>query len=237
MQIAANLFLIPGVIAHSYLLVDPDGLTLIDTGIPGSANRILRYIKRLGYSIKDLNRILLTHADFDHAGGTAALKKASGARVYASESEASAMAAGRFPRSLNTHNNLLKPIFFMAELLGRVSPAHVDECVHDSQVLPVLGGLVVMDTKGHTPGHISFFVPSRGILFTGDSILSKKDQLVGSHGAVTWDQKKANESAYWQLALRAQIVCSGHGAVMMDGMKRWLKGAEGFGLAPAYQRI
>jgi len=237
MKVAANIHIIPGVTAHPYLLVDPNGLTLIDTGIPGSAGKILRYIKRLGYSLKDLNRILLTHADYDHAGSLAALKKATGARVYASVYEARAVATGQFPRSLKTDNIFLKPVFALAERLGRISPALVDEHISDGQVLPVLDGLFVVDTKGHTPGHLSFFAPSAGVLFTGDSILSAKDRLVGSHGSVTWDQVKADASVLKQLALKARIVCSGHGAVVMNGLTRLVQLATGPALAPAYQTI
>lgn len=237
MKITASIHIVPGVIGNSYLLVDPDGLTLIDTGIPGSAIKILNFIKRLGYAKRDLNRILLTHADWDHAGGLAMLKRATGARVYASMYEARAVASGRFPRSLKTDNILYKPIFALAESVGRISPAHVDEHLSDGQVLPVLDGLSVVDTKGHTPGHMSFFAPSAGILFSGDSILSRKDRLVGSHGSVTWDQEKANASVLKQLALRARIVCSGHGAVVMDGLVRLLKLAELFPPPLAYQRI
>jgi glyoxylase-like metal-dependent hydrolase (beta-lactamase superfamily II) len=237
MKIASNIHIVPGVTANPYLLVDSDGLTLIDTGIPGSANKILRYVKRAGYSPRDLNRILLTHADYDHAGSLAALKKATSARVYASLFEARAVATGQFPRSLKTSNTFLKPVFKLAERMGRISPAHVDEHLYDGQVLPVLDGLFVVDTKGHTPGHLSFFAPSAGILFSGDSILSVKDRLVGSYGSVTWDQDQADASVLKQLALRARIVCSGHGAVVMDGLGRLLKMAEVLPVAPAYLRI
>jgi len=237
MRIASNIHIIPGVTANPYLLVDPDGLTLIDTGIPGSAHKIIRYINRVGYSHRDLNRILLTHADYDHAGSLAALKKATGARVYASLYEARAVASGQFPRSLKTDNIILKPIFALAERLGRISPAHVDEHISDGQVLPILNGLRVVDTQGHTPGHISFFAPSAGILFSGDSILSVKNRLVGSHGSVTWDQEKADASVLKQLALKARIVCSGHGAVAVDRLGRLLRLAEVFAVSPAYQRL
>jgi glyoxylase-like metal-dependent hydrolase (beta-lactamase superfamily II) len=237
MRIASNIHIIPGVTANPYLLVDPDGLTLIDTGIPGSAHKIIRYINRVGYSHRDLNRILLTHADYDHAGSLAALKKATGARVYASLYEARAVASGQFPRSLKTDNIILKPIFALAERLGRISPAHVDEHISDGQVLPILKGLRVVDTKGHTPGHISFFAPSAGILFSGDSILSVKNRLVGSHGSVTWDQEKADASVLKQLALKARIVCSGHGAVAVDRLGRLLELAEVFAMSTASQRF
>src|SRR5512135_3003005 len=215
MEIVPNVHVIPSLTANPFLLIDRDGLTLIDTDIPGSAQRIMRYIKQLGYAIRDLKRILLTHADYDHAGSVAALKKATGARVYASLFEAKAVATGQFPRSLKTDNILVKPIFALAELLGKIRPAHVDETLTEGQVLPVLNGLEVVDTNGHTPGHLSFFAPVLGILFSGDSIVSEKNQLVGSHAPVTWNQPKADASVKKQMALKARIMCVGHGPVMM----------------------
>ncbi len=215
MEIVPNVHVIPSLTANPFLLIDRDGLTLIDTDIPGSAPRILRYIKQLGYALRDLNRILLTHADYDHAGSVAALKKATGARVYASLFEARAVAEGKFPRSLKTNNILVKPIFALVERLGRIHPAHVDETLTEGQVLPVLNGLEVVDTNGHTPGHLSFFAPALGILFSGDSIVSEKNQLVGSHAPVTWNQRKADAAVIKQMALKARIMCVGHGPVMI----------------------
>jgi glyoxylase-like metal-dependent hydrolase (beta-lactamase superfamily II) len=233
MEIIPNIHIIPGVTANPYLLIDSDGLTLIDTGIPGSAYKILRYIKRAGYARRDLTRILLTHADYDHAGSLAALKKATGARVYASPSEARAMAAGRFPRSLKTDNPFLKHIFALAERFGTVPPTQVDEHVSEGQVLPVMSGLHVLDTRGHTPGHLSFFAPAAGILFAGDSLLSVKKRLIGSHGAVTWDQEKADAAVRKQLTLRARIVCSGPGSVLMDAIGRSHPWEERFAVSAA----
>jgi glyoxylase-like metal-dependent hydrolase (beta-lactamase superfamily II) len=236
MKIAANIHIIPGVTAHPYLLIDPDGLTLIDTGIPGSASQILGYIKHLGYSRRDLNRILLTHADYDHAGSVAALKKATGARVYASLFEARAVATGQFPRSLKTDNPFVKPIFALAERLGRIRPAHVDEHLSEGQVLPVLKGLRVVDTNGHTPGHLSFFAPALGILFSGDSIVSEKNHLVGSHGAVTWNQVKADAAVRKQMALKVKIVCVGHGPVMMADIIGMFFPQKTFAMVPIHNR-
>ena len=105
MEILPNVHLIPNIVANPYLLVDPDGLTLIDAGLPGSHRKILRYMASLGYAPADLKRILITHADFDHVGGLAALKAASGARVFASLVEAQAMAEGTPPARSNPAAN------------------------------------------------------------------------------------------------------------------------------------
>ncbi len=101
-------------------------------------------------------------------------------------------------------------------LLLRVAPATVDEVVRDGQVLPVLDGLRVISTPGHTPGHISLFAPSAGILFVGDSLVAQGDMLRASRGMNTWDQAKADDSVRLQAGLGARIVCSGHGPVIMD---------------------
>jgi len=216
MEIIPNVHLIPGITANPYLLIDADGLTLIDAGLPGSSKKILRYMADLGYKPADLKRILITHADFDHVGGLAALKSASGARVYAHAIEAEAMAAGRPSRPLKPRNAFLKAVFALTGRMFRTRPFPVDERLTDGQVLPILGGLRVVETPGHTPGHISFYSPSAGILFVGDSLVSETTGLRGSRGANNWDLEKANQAVRRQAALGARIVCPGHGAVVTE---------------------
>jgi glyoxylase-like metal-dependent hydrolase (beta-lactamase superfamily II) len=91
-MITDNIHVIPNVQANSYLIVESDGLTIIDTGMPFSEKQTLRYIAGLGHSPKEIKRILITHADLDHYGCLAALKEASEAITYASQPEAEAMA-------------------------------------------------------------------------------------------------------------------------------------------------
>jgi glyoxylase-like metal-dependent hydrolase (beta-lactamase superfamily II) len=216
MEIIPNVHLIPNIIANPYLLIDQDGLTLVDAGLPGSHKKILRYMAGLGYAPRDLKRILITHSDFDHVGGLAALKKATGARVYASPVEAQAMAEGHASRQVKPRRLFRRLLFGL--MGGMFKPAHiqVDELLSDGQILPVLDGLRVVETLGHTPGHISLFAPSVGVLFCGDSIVSREDGLHGSSGANNWDQAKSDESVLKQAALGARILCSGHGPVVMD---------------------
>jgi glyoxylase-like metal-dependent hydrolase (beta-lactamase superfamily II) len=216
MEIISNVHLIPGIMANPYLIVDSDELTLMDAGLPGSDRKILRYMADLGRSPGDLKRIIITHSDFDHVGGLAALKAATGARIYAHAIEAEVIAAGRPSRSLKTDNPLLKLLFAITGRLFKASPVKVDEPVAEGYEFPVLGGLRVVETFGHTPGHISLFAPAAGVLFVGDSLVSDKNGLHGSTGGNTWDQDKANEAVRKQAALGARIVCSGHGPVVMD---------------------
>ena len=216
MEIIPNVHLVPNTVANPYLLIDPDGLTLIDAGLPGSHRKILRYLASLGFAPADLKRILITHADFDHVGGLAPLKKASGARVYASPVEARAIAEGHASRPLKPRSVVARLLFDLMARSFKPASVQVDELLSDGQILPVLGGLRVVETPGHTPGHISLFAPSAQILFCGDSIVSGESGLRGSSGANNWDQAKSDESVRKQAALRARILCCGHGPVVMD---------------------
>jgi glyoxylase-like metal-dependent hydrolase (beta-lactamase superfamily II) len=216
MEILPNVHLIPNIVANPYLLIDQDGLTLIDAGLPGSHRKILRYMSDLGYAPADLKRILITHADFDHIGGLAALKAATGARIFASPVEAQAMAEGHSSRPLKPRRKVTKVLFDLMTRLFKPASIQADELLSDGQILPILGGLGVVETPGHTPGHISLFLPSSGVLFCGDSIVSGESGLCGSRGANNWDQAKSDESVRKQAALGAHILCSGHGPVVMD---------------------
>ncbi len=214
MEISPNVHLIPSGIVNIYLIIEPDGLTLIDTGLAGNFKNILKYMASLGKQPADLKRIILTHSDGDHVGALAALKAATGARVYANPIEAHAIEAGSISRELNVKG--IQALLFktIAGPLFKAKPAHVDEFINDGEVLPILGGLRVVATIGHTPGHISLYAPAHKILFGGDSMVSEKSGLRVSRGMNTWDEAKAKEAVKIQAALGAEIVCVGHGPVV-----------------------
>jgi glyoxylase-like metal-dependent hydrolase (beta-lactamase superfamily II) len=138
-----------------------------------------------------------------------------GARTYASNIEAGAIASGRPSRQIKSSGFSVRRLMF--SLLGplmKVTPFQVDEILADGQILPALGGLRVVDTAGHTPGHISLFAPSVGVLFCGDSMVTDEK---GIHPPrYIWDDAKAKEAQRRQAALGARIVCPGHGPVIRD---------------------
>ena len=157
MKIIDNVYVVPDVIANPYIIVDADGLTLIDTGLPRHEKTILAYVASLGKSARDVKRIILTHSDFDHVGSLAALHKLTGARTYASQIEADAIAAGKPSRipKIPKGSIIRRLRFLRMRLFVKVAPFQVDEILKDGQILPVLGGLRVVETPGHTPVHKS----------------------------------------------------------------------------------
>ena len=220
MKIADNVFLIPGITANPYLIVDDDGLTLIDTGLPGSHKMILSYISRLGRTPRELTRIILTHSDLDHVGGLGALHRATGARTFASKIEAEAIALGRSSKPSPPG----RPISILRRLYTtffKAGPHVIDQIIAEGQVLPILGGLRVLDTAGHSPGHISLFAQEAGILFCGDSMVGTDQGLRGSRPQMTWDSEMAAKAVGRQAALKPAIVCPGHGPVVVDAADKF----------------
>jgi glyoxylase-like metal-dependent hydrolase (beta-lactamase superfamily II) len=69
-------------IGRVYVIEGNDGLTLVDTSIPGSLPLIEKDLQTAGHQLSDVKRILITHAHWDHYGGLAALKQATGAQIY-----------------------------------------------------------------------------------------------------------------------------------------------------------
>lgn len=222
MKIIENVYLVPGVFANTYLIADADGLTLIDAGLPRSGQKILKFIAALGKSPRDVKRILVTHSDMDHVGSLAELKAATGARIYASQAEAEFIATGKAARQSPPGFSLQRALIAMVRPFFKATPIPADEYLADGREFPILGGLRALDTSGHTPGHISFFAPTVGILFCGDSLICDKEGIHGSRADLTWNDAQARAAEKKQKSLGANIVCSGHGPVITDAAGKFL---------------
>src|SRR5438876_10134562 len=153
---------------HAFLLDDGKELTVIDTLWDTDGQRILDQIKSIGRSVTDLKNIILTHAHRSHLGGLAALKKASGATVYAHEWEADIIAGDRRaqPVSILPRQSLRLLPFQLGLWLGRPKhvPCPVDELVGEGDPL---GPLQTLHAPGHSPGHLAFWWPERKFLIAG----------------------------------------------------------------------
>jgi glyoxylase-like metal-dependent hydrolase (beta-lactamase superfamily II) len=209
--ILPDLYRVPRVVANVFVLVGPDELTLVDTGLPYSHKLILTFLQQLGYAPDAVRHLLITHADRDHMGSVAALREQTGARVYASRLEGEAMAEGRETRRLRVSGFYRVALGLLRPMFAKPRPACVDDVIEAGQVLPVWGGLSVLPTPGHTPGHLSFFSEAHGVLFAGDSLRTIGGRLRVSSGPNTHDEAQAHASAQRQFALQPRLICCGHG--------------------------
>ncbi|HEU4328313.1 MAG TPA: MBL fold metallo-hydrolase [Roseiflexaceae bacterium] len=227
---APQMYQIRDTIVNMFLIVEEQGLTLIDTGTAGAAKAVTRTLAKHGFQPADVKTILITHADPDHAGGAAALKALTGAPIYASAGEALALAEGRPPRQPKA-GPLGRQLFKLSERLMPITPVSPVQTLADGDVLPILGGLQVLSTPGHTPDHLSFYAPAYGVLFAGDSMISTPAGLRFADGPVTWDYALGCESVRRQAALAPRWVACGHGPVLEGAAVRFPEFAGGVGVS------
>lgn len=168
MEVRPGIHQLPGLRwANAYLLVEDQGLTLIDSGTPGDGRKILRYIRSIGRDPAELARVVLTHSHPDHTGLLEGLARRTGASitVHQADTRQTAKSGG-----LRLHYPAQPPSFgWDIPFLHRI-PAH--QVIEDGQVLPILDGLQVMHTPGHTPGSVCFYLADQAVLFTGDTLLA-----------------------------------------------------------------
>ena len=155
---------------NTFALVDDDGqVTLVDTGIKRAPPAIVRGLEAMGKGLGDVTRILLTHAHSDHAGGAAELARRSGAPVAIHELDAEFLAKGT-PPPRDRSSRLAR---LLDRLPGGGFPAvDAGDRLADGQVLPIAGGVRVIATPGHTPGHVSLLLQSTDVLITGDALFN-----------------------------------------------------------------
>jgi metallo-beta-lactamase class B len=126
------------------LVTSPQGHILLDGALPQSAPLIIANIKALGFRIEDVKVILNSHAHWDHAGGIAALQRASGATVMASASGALGLQSGTNGKDDPQYQ--ANPVVHVAKV-AKVKVVGEGDTV---KVGPVV--LTAHMTPGHTPG-------------------------------------------------------------------------------------
>lgn len=168
---------------HPTLVWDDKDVILVDTGFPGMLPALQAEMESAGAPMERLTKVILTHQDFDHMGGLPDILAAVDRPV-----EVYAHAADK--PYIEGHIPLLKH----DPSQGQPPTAHVDTVIDDGDVLPTNGGLQVIFTPGHTPGHMSLYHLPSHTLITGDATVSESGELRGPNLAYTPDVEKAWQS-------------------------------------------
>lgn len=221
MRVFPDIHRVDSVSCNVYIITEPDGLSIIDAGMPGAEKRILAAVAALGRTPRDVRHILLTHQHVDHIGALAALAQATGATTWASVGDTPAI-EGRARRE--APHGALGPIFRVA-FFTRLRPGVITQVVREGETLPILsaeGGLRVIETPGHTVGHISFYLPTRRLLFAGDAVRASKGRLALSPAMLNYDTAMALQSVRTLAALEMDACLPGHGAPVTSGAQALL---------------
>ena len=194
-------------IIHPILLWNDEMAVLIDTGFPGQFEDIQVEMERVGVSVDKVKVVILTHQDIDHIGSLPNVLEngVSDIKVYAHELDKPYI-EGDLP--------LLKDVHVENPPKGKVS-----DTVIDGQELPYCGGILILHTPGHTPGHISLYLKPSKILVAGDSMYSVNGVLGGVHAPTTLNIKEAQESVKKYLNLDIKSVVCYHGGLSKGNIK------------------
>lgn len=212
-QITDGLYTFTGLTAgRVYLTEDDDGgLTVIDASLPPAAAKIERQLREAGHAPSNVKRILITHAHPDHIGGLPVLAKLTGAEVICSAIERDYV-EGKAAVPVPPKSSLRFPDTLMARTPSPPPGTPVARVVADGDVLEdVFGGLHILHTPGHSPGHISLWQPQRRILITGDVVMHMPWGVRLPFAAFTPDMAEDRRSLTRISQLGAEIVCFGHG--------------------------
>lgn len=222
-ELAPGVWRVPLVrdLVNGFVLRDADGqVTLIDMGLKSSGPKMVAALASIGSGPSDVTRLLLTHAHIDHAGGAAHVARVTGREFGVHTDDAGYARAGQSPPQTATTR--------LGRLMQRLSPAATFEPVPvsdeltDGQVLPVAGGLRVVHTPGHSPGHVAYLHESSRVLITGDSIFN----VLGLRWPVKsfcTDFRMTQQTAHRLTELEYDVAAFTHGTEIRDAPREHIR--------------
>jgi len=226
LEIHGSMFGTPGVF-HPTLIWDDSEVVLIDTGLPGQRELIREAVEKAGVSFDRISKIIITHQDTDHIGSLATIVKAATrvVEVFSHEVEKPYIQGDLKPIKMTPER--------MAQLEVRLSKmseekrieiksmfintsAKVNKTVEDTQELPFCGGIQVIYTPGHTPGHISLYLKKYKTLVTGDAMNVVEGKLCGPNPQFTYNMEDALNSLKKLSKYNIKTVICYHGGIFSD---------------------
>lgn len=196
-------------IVNIFLVEEDDGLTVVDTALRGSQKEVIRVAKRIGKPIK---RIFLTHAHDDHVGSVDAL--------MAALDDVELLISARDARIL-TGDKSLDENEPQDKLRGGLSG--IDSVpTRTVEGGEKIGSLTLIDTPGHTPGHLAAIDERDGTLYCGDvfstlggmATTAQTNPLFPLPAMATWHRPTVIESAKKLVDLAPERLAPGHGRVV-----------------------
>jgi glyoxylase-like metal-dependent hydrolase (beta-lactamase superfamily II) len=207
---------------HPTLIWNDTEAILIDTGMPGQYEKIISSLNEAGITLDQLTAVILTHQDLDHIGSAPELIKATNGRinVFAHELDRPYI-EGEIPLLKSNPESMAGILDSLPEdqrrqmlaLCENPPKAKIDDTLQDGQELPYFGGIKVLFTPGHTPGHISLFLQKSKTLVAGDAMICVDGNLRGPAEQVTPDMKTALASLEKFLDYDIESVICYHGGL------------------------
>ncbi len=207
-ELAAGVWIVSLGQFQAYLVLGPDGWTVIDSGLAGSG-ALIREAMEAAKPGAPLVRVVLTHGHEDHAGSLSELMSHPGVISVAHRLDAPFI-RGDAPMPPPNLTEDERPLYESIQPhIVPAPPAPVVQEVEDGDHLAIGHGAVVVHTPGHTPGSMAIYLARESILFTGDTIAAVGDTPI--LGPFNCDRAAAMGSFRKLAAIDASLVCFGHG--------------------------
>jgi glyoxylase-like metal-dependent hydrolase (beta-lactamase superfamily II) len=199
---------------NAFVIEGEDGLAVVDAGLPGRADRIGRVVEELGRDLAAVTDILVTHCHIDHIGSLADLASRSGARVWTHGEDRHVTETGSLAGPM-TGRNLVGRLMVFTGRPRAAAPVPVDALLEDGEVVDVAGGIRVIHTPGHTPGHASLLWEAGGVLLAGDAAMRLSGRVTPP--PVAEDHAQATRSFRRLATFDYDAMVFGHGRPVTTG--------------------
>jgi glyoxylase-like metal-dependent hydrolase (beta-lactamase superfamily II) len=197
-------------VVHPVAVETDRGVVLVDLGLPGSLGKLREALDTVDYALSEVVAVVLTHHDADHAGALAEFREESDALVLAHEREAPYVDGREFPVKADPGGDRYPPATVDLELAG-------GETLHTRA-----GPARIVETPGHTPGHVSLHFPDHRFLVAGDAVVADHDDdhLHGPKPQFTPDLDRAYDSVRTLADLDIDRTLCYHGGLVDEGTER-----------------
>lgn len=194
---------------------------LIDCGYEETYDEFVSALEALGIPVKDLHAIIISHDDIDHLGALHLFKKTNkDLQVYCSLTEEPSVSgkikSERLIQAENSLENLPEDYKEWAKnfisQLNSIQRVPVDQTLREND--RILEELIVINTPGHTKGHISIYIPSENTVIANDAIVIEEEELNIANPQFTLDLPAAVNSVEKIRDLKPLKLICYHGGIL-----------------------
>jgi glyoxylase-like metal-dependent hydrolase (beta-lactamase superfamily II) len=217
---------------HPVIVSDDQEMVLFDCGHSGALTQLSDRAFSVGFDLGRLTKVIITHHDHDHMGGLADLKREyPWIRVYASAIEADYICGKTKSLRLQQAEDQLALLsedqqehaLNRIRMLKMIEPVEVDGTLDDGEVLDICGGIEVVATPGHLPGHISLYLRDFKTMIAGDALVVADGKLYRANPRFTLDRDEAYTSARRFINYAIDTMICYHGGVITENIKESLE--------------